>query len=77
MRVHKQNKNDDAQLHEFETRDLGKDIKKLVMIKQRKVSTSIVLDPTMICRLQNKARKRGIGYQTMMKIIVAENIGRY
>ena len=70
-------KHDDLQVQEFEQRDLGKDIKKLAMIKPRKIATSIVLDPVMIARLQNKARRRGIGYQTMMKIIVAENLSHY
>lgn len=70
----------DAQLKEFEKRDLGKDIAKsgsAVVIKPRLLPTSILLDPTLIAKLQEKARKRGIGYQTMMKIIVAENINRY
>lgn len=77
MKAQKHNLNRDQQLIEFETRDLGKDIKKLHVIRPRKVSTSIVLDPGMISRLQSKAKKRGIGYQTMMKIIVSENINRY
>lgn len=77
MKAQKHSKNRDAQLAEFETRDLGGDIKKLRVIRPRKVSTSIVLDPAMIARLQSKGRKRGIGYQTMMKIIVSENINRY
>ena len=77
MKAQKHIRNRDEQLMEFERHDLGKDIKKLNVIRPKKVSTSIVLDPALIARLQSKARKRGIGYQTMMKIIVNENIGRY
>lgn len=77
MKAQKRSGNRDAQLMEFETLDLGRDIKKLHVIRPRKVSTSIVLDPAMIVRLQSKGKKRGIGYQTMMKIIVSENINRY
>ncbi|OGR85088.1 MAG: hypothetical protein A2901_02310 [Elusimicrobia bacterium RIFCSPLOWO2_01_FULL_54_10] len=77
MKAQKRKRNSDEQVREFETRDLGKDIKKLHVIRPEKISTSIVLDPVMITRLQSKAKKRGIGYQTMMKIIVYENINRY
>ena len=77
MKAQKHSKIIDEQLHEFESRDLGKDIKKLHVIRPRKVQTSIVLDPLMIARLESKAKKRGIGYQTMMKIIVSENLNRY
>jgi len=77
MTTQKHEKNRDEQLIEFENRDLGKDIRKLHVIRPKKVSTSIVLNPVMIAQLERKARKRGIGYQTMMKIIVSENIKRY
>jgi len=77
MKAQKREITRDKQVAEFERRDLGKDIKKLHVIRPKKVSTSIVLDPLMVARLQTKARKRGIGYQTMMKIIVYENINRY
>ena len=72
--------NRDAQLKEFEKKDLGRDIARsgsAVAIRPKQLPTSIFLDPALISKLQVKARKRGIGYQTMMKIIVAENINRY
>ena len=77
MKIKKQKTINDAQLHEFETQDLGKYITTLTMIKPRKVSTSIVLDSSLVKGLRAKAKKRHIGYQTMLKIIVAENLSRY
>ena len=77
MRAQKRDRIRDEQILEFERHDLGRDIKKLHVIRPKKASTSIVLDPALIARLRSKARKRGIGYQTMMKIIINENIGRY
>lgn len=70
----------DSQLKEFEKRDLGEDIKKsgsAVVVRSKQVPTSVLLDPALRTQLQVKARKRGIGYQTMMKIIVRENIDKY
>ena len=70
----------DKQLEEFESKDLGDDIRKsksAVVIKMKSLPTSIFLKPSLIHRLKEKAEKRGIGYQTMMKIIVAENISKY
>ncbi len=71
----------DAQVREFEKKDMGHDIARsrsaVVIKKKRQMPTSILLNPTLVAKLESKARKRGIGYQTMMKIIVAENISRY
>ena len=72
----------DAQLKEFETRDLGHDIARskaavVVRPKTRQMSTSIFLDPTLVEKLKSKADKRGIGYQTMLKIIVHEHVDEY
>ncbi len=39
--------------------------------------TSIFLDPAIIEKLRSKAEKRGIGYQTMLKIIVHEHVDEY
>jgi len=71
---------EDSQIREFERRDLGKDImrsKSMVVIKPKKVSTSIILDPSLITQLHEKAKKRGIGYQTMLKMIVYEHLDEY
>lgn len=74
-------KHADAQVREFDRKDLGHDIARsgsaVVIKKKKQMPTSILLDPTLVGKLEVKARKRGIGYQTMMKIIVAENINRY
>ncbi|MFC1679942.1 hypothetical protein ACFL2T_07010 [Elusimicrobiota bacterium] len=39
--------------------------------------TSILLARELISKLRAKAAKRGIGYQTMMKIIVHEHVDEY
>jgi len=75
-------KKKDKQVQEFEKRDLGKDIlhsRAAVTIrpKTRQMSTSILLDPATIDRLKDKATRRGIGYQTMLKIIVHEHLNEY
>ena len=72
----------DAQAAEFSKRDLGHDIirdRSAVVIrpKTRQTPTSILLDPMIIDKLKRKAGKRGIGYQTMLKIIVHEHVDDY
>jgi hypothetical protein len=40
--------------------------------------TSILLDPALVAKLSEKAARRGLpGYQTMLKLIVAEHIDEY
>ncbi len=39
--------------------------------------TSIKLEPELIALLTQKGRKRGLPYQTMLKVILKENIDRY
>ena len=75
-------KRHDAQLQDFEKRDLGKDIErsgsaKLIQPKHRSLPTSILLDPSIIAKLKEKAEGRGIGYQTMLKIILHEHVDEY
>lgn len=69
----------DLQLEEFETKDLGEDIAASgsMTFIPRKYPTSVLLDREMIEKLRIAGEKRGIGYQTMMKIIVHENIKKY
>lgn len=72
----------DVQIREFERRDLGKDIASsksaaVVRPRPRQMPTSILLDPGVIEKLRLKAQKRGIGYQTMLKIIVSEHLDKY
>ncbi|MSO20345.1 MAG: hypothetical protein EXQ56_07745 [Acidobacteria bacterium] len=76
----------DDQVHEFKKRDLGKDIERsrsAVVIRAHKgktprsLPTSILLDSSLIGRLKVKAGDRGIGYQTMLKIILHEHVDDY
>ena len=72
----------DDQLREFKSRDLGRDIARsrsavVVRPHSRQMPTSILLDPAIIDKLKMKAGKRGIGYQTMLKIIVHEHVDDY
>lgn len=70
----------DAQLTEFEKRDLGDDIRtsrSAVVLRGPSRPTSILLDPVLIEKLRAKGAKRGLGYQTMLKMIVAEHVDEY
>ena len=70
----------DRVLEEFETKDLGDDIEASgggVLIYPRGMATSIKLSPQLVAKLREKGRKRGIGYQTMLKIIVNEHVDEY
>jgi predicted DNA binding CopG/RHH family protein len=78
----KQSKASDAQVSEFTKRDLGHDIKAsrsavVIRSKRRQLPTSILLDPAIVKKLKRKAHSRGIGYQTMLKIIVHEHVDEY
>jgi predicted DNA binding CopG/RHH family protein len=70
----------DAQLDEFERRDLGEDMRAAgtaQVIYPRARATSIVLEPALIDALRRKGAKRGLGYQTMLKVIVREHLDEY
>lgn len=71
----------DAQLQEFNTRDLGDDIRDSgagkVLRRGTNKPTSIVLDEQLVQRLRKAGAKRGLGYQTMLKVIVREHIDEY
>ena len=72
----------DDQVHEFEKRDLGKDIERsraavVIRPKKRSLPTSILLDSSLIGKLEEKAEDRRIGYQTMLKIILHEHVDDY
>ena len=69
----------DPQLREFITKDLAADIRasgSAVVIRPQR-PTSILLSETLVAKLRKKAAKRGLGYQTMLKLIVAEHIDEY
>jgi predicted DNA binding CopG/RHH family protein len=70
----------DAQVAEFERRDLGDDIRasrSAVVLRGPSRPTSILLDPALVAKLREKGAKRGLGYQTMLKVIVAEHVDEY
>ena len=68
-------------MHEFETRDLGQDMRRsgsaVLIVRDPSLPTSILLPQPLIEKLKEKAAKRGIGYQTMLKIIVHEHVDEY
>lgn len=70
----------DAQLSEFERRDLGEDIRRsgaAKVVRARSKPTSILLEDDLMAELRKKAAKRGLGYQTMLKMIVREHLDEY
>lgn len=72
----------DEQVSEFMKRDLGEDLTRsqsgvIVRPRTRQLPTSILLDAALTDKLKEKAGKRGIGYQTMLKIIVHEHVDEY
>ena len=72
----------DDQIQEFEKRDLGRDIERsrsavVIRPKKRSLPTSILLYSSLIGKLKEKAEDRGIGYQTMLKIILHEHVDDY
>jgi len=70
----------DQQVSEFKKRDLGDDIRaarSAVVLRGPSHPTSIVLDPVLVEKLRAKGAKRGLGYQTMLKMIVAEHVDEY
>lgn len=60
-------------------RDLGEDIRRSGSGKmvRRSRTTSITLDQSLIDKLRAKGVKRGLGYQTMLKMIVMEHLDEY
>jgi len=71
--------NRDLQVERFERRDLGKDIRAAGGLRpiRKTLPTSIILEQDLIDKLRKKAAKRGLGYQTMLKLIVREHIDEY
>jgi len=43
----------------------------------RQRPTSLLLDPALIAALRRKGAKRGLGYQTLLKVIVREHLDEY
>ena len=65
----------DGTLKEFERRDLGGDIEAAgsAILVRPQVMTSIRLDPALIKRLRQRAARLGVGYQTLLKMIVTKH----
>jgi uncharacterized protein (DUF4415 family) len=73
-------KKNDPQLREFERRDLGEDIRRsgaARLVRVRAKPTSILLEEDLMAELRKTAAKRGLGYQTMLKMIVREHLDEY
>ena len=71
----------DRQVSEFDSKDLGADIrraKSAVVIRRAATRpTSLSLETDLIEKLREKGKKRGLGYQTMLKLIVREHLDEY
>jgi len=69
----------DLQVEEFEKRDLGEDIRAAGGLRpiRKTLPTSNVLEKDLVDKLRQKAAKRGLGYQTMLKVIVREHVDDY
>jgi hypothetical protein len=72
-------KNEDPVLREFEERDLGDDVRASgsMLRSKRNKQTSIVLEPDLIADLRAAGAKRGLRYQTMLKLILREHVKDY
>lgn len=74
-------KKSDAVLNEFETQDLGASLHQFKKagrwVKPKTKPTSIALPEKTIHILRIKAAKKGIGYQTLLKMIVQEHLNEY
>lgn len=62
----------DAVLREFETKDLG-DLADVAEVVRPQVMTSIRLDTRLVEKLKKRAAGLGIGYQTLLKMIVTKH----
>jgi predicted DNA binding CopG/RHH family protein len=69
----------DRQIEEFESRDLGDDIRAADGLRaiRKTLPTSIVLEQDLVDKLREKGAKRGLGYQTMLKLIAREHVDEY
>ena len=69
----------DLQVKEFEKRDLGEAIRAATSLRpiRKNLPTSIVLEQDLIDKLRRKAAARGLGYQTMLKVIVRVHVDEY
>ena len=77
----KKRADNDAQIEEFKTRDLGSDIRASgatpIVIRPKQQPISILPEPELVEQLRTKGSKRGLGYQTLLKLIVREHLHKY
>lgn len=70
-----------SDIEEFENHDLGATLQSFRSegrwVKPKTKPTSIALPEETIRVLREKASRKGIGYQTLLKIIVQEHIQEY
>jgi predicted DNA binding CopG/RHH family protein len=66
-------------VREFERKDLGDDIEtsRSAIVVRPQRPTAILLGDDLIAKLKQKGAKRGLAYQTMLKVIVREHIDEY
>lgn len=68
-------------LEEFEKKDLGDSLEQFKSagrwVKPKTKPTSIALPQETIQILREKAARKGIGYQTLLKMIVQEHLNEY
>jgi predicted DNA binding CopG/RHH family protein len=68
----------DRTLAAFKRKDIGKDAAATaVRLKVKQLPTSILLSPVERDDLKQRAERKGIGYQTLLKMIVKENKHKY
>ena len=70
----------DVQVAEFQRRDVGSDIRAAGVarvLRRKSKPTSIMLDEDLVAKLRDKGTRRGLGYQTMLKLIVREHVDEY
>lgn len=63
----------DATLEEFEVADLGESVSATAAVVRPQVMTSIRLDTRLVEKLKKRASGLGIGYQTLLKMIVTKH----
>ena len=76
----KARKVEDKHLAAFARRDLGRDLRASGgrrVVRRHAHPTSILLDDDLIKQLGEKGARRGLGYQTMLKLIVREHLHKY
>ena len=67
-------------LRNRQTRDLGDDLEATGVgrvIRPKTHPTSVLLELDLVRELREKGARRGLGYQTMLKMIVREHLHEY